>query len=494
MFEAAELGRQISKKEFAAEEPGLRTQLLEAQLALRDAGIATVILVAGVEGAGRGYVVNRLNKWLDSRGIQTYAFWDETDEERERPPYWRYWRALPARGGIGVLFGAWYGPALHEHAHGEIDDDAFDRQLNRIADFEHMLTLDGMLLIKFWFHLSRDAQAQRFKSFTKKGPTRRKLTVQEKHYAKHYDAHIRSAERAIRMTDSGDSPWYLIESADHEYRDLTMGRTLLAAMRRRLEQNGGVIEAGLHDAQPPAVPEAKVTILDHLDMTPSLSTSQYHRALETHQHALNRLSWAAWEKKRSAVVVLEGWDAAGKGGAIRRMTDLMDARLYRVISVGAPSDEELAHHYLWRFWRHIPRAGYMTLYDRSWYGRVLVERIERLATDPEWMRAYHEINDFEEQLRERGIALSKFWIHIDQDEQLKRFEDRERTPWKRYKITKDDWRNRAQWEAYKTAVNDMVAHTSTAHAPWVLIAGNDKRHARIAMLQQLVATLESMLD
>ena len=242
------------------------------------------------------------------------------------------------------------------------------------------------------------------------------------------------------------------------------------------------------------MPEAKVTILDHLDMTPSLSTSQYHRALETHQHALNRLSWAAWEKKRSAVVVLEGWDAAGKGGAIRRMTDLMDARLYRVISVGAPSDEELAHHYLWRFWRHIPRAGYMTLYDRSWYGRVLVERIERLATDAEWMRAYHEINDFEEQLRERGIALSKFWIHIDQDEQLKRFEDRERTPWKRYKITKDDWRNRAQWEAYKTAVNDMVAHTSTAHAPWVLIAGNDKRHARIAMLQQLVATLESMLD
>ena len=184
---------------------------------------------------------------------------------------------------------------------------------------------------------------------------------------------------------------------------------------------------------------------------------------------------AAFEKKRSSVVVFEGWDAAGKGGNIRRITAAIDPRTYRVISIAAPTDEEKAHHYLWRFWRHVPRAGYVTIYDRSWYGRVLVERVEGFARPDEWSRAYLEINDFEQQLVDHGIVLAKFWLHIDAKEQLRRFRERESVAWKQHKIAAEDWRNREKWDAYEEAVNDMVARTSTA--PGAVDAGRRERQA-----------------
>jgi len=240
--------------------------------------------------------------------------------------------------------------------------------------------------------------------------------------------------------------------------------------------------------------EPGLTILDRVDLSVGLEDDEYKPRLKAAQKRLNRLTWAAWNQRRSLVAVFEGWDAGGKGGAIRRATEAMDARLYRVISVAAPTDEERAHHYLWRFWRQLPRDGYATLYDRSWYGRVLVERVEGLASEAQWSRAYAEINDFEEQLAEHGTAVVKFWLHISPEEQLRRFREREITPWKQHKITDEDWRNREKWADYERAVNDMVAHTSTAHAPWVLVPGDDKYYARVMIVERLCEALESVLD
>jgi len=240
--------------------------------------------------------------------------------------------------------------------------------------------------------------------------------------------------------------------------------------------------------------EASLTILDRVDLKKTLSPEDCERRLEKAQGRLGRLVRAAFEKKRSSVVVFEGWDASGKGGNIRRVTAAMDPRTYRVISVAAPTDEEKAHHYLWRFWRHVPRAGFVTVYDRSWYGRVLVERVEGFARPEEWSRAYLEINDFEHQLAAHGVVLAKFWMQIDAKEQLRRFRDRESVAWKRHKIGPEDWRNREKWDAYEEAVSDMIARTSTAQAPWTLVPANDKRLARVRVVESLCARLEKALD
>ena len=217
------------------------------------------------------------------------------------------------------------------------------------------------------------------------------------------------------------------------------------------------------------------TILDRLDMSQSLGKQDYRAELAKYQARLHALDRKAVDRKVSGIGVFEGWDAGGKGGAIRRLTAALDARDYRVISIAAPTDEERQHHYLWRFWRHLARAGRATFFDRSWYGRVLVERVEGFATEAEWRRAYAEINDFEERLVRHGIVLLKFWLHITKDEQLRRFKAREEIPYKRWKLTDEDWRNREKWDLYEQAVNDMIERTSTAHAPWTLIEGNDKR-------------------
>jgi len=492
MFEAVELGRKVSKEDYKKHEPEIRTQLLDVQGQIKEANLPVIIIVSGVEGAGKGEVVNRLNEWLDTRGIQTHAFWDATDEEGERPYFWRFWRKMPPRGTVGIMFGSWYTHPIIDRVFEKITDTELEAGLNRIIELEQMLTRDGALIVKFWFHLSKDDQAKRLRDDDKKFK-RKKGESLEQQFAKHYDSFAQVSESAIRQTDNGKSQWHLIEASDKYYRDLTVGRVLIDAVRKRLSENESPSEP-ISNSLPPEFESAAVTILDQVDLSEELSRKEYKKQLKKYQDLLGKLTWHAKNKKRSSVAVFEGWDAAGKGGAIRRITASIDARLYRTISVAAPSDEELAQHYLWRFWRHIPRAGYVTLYDRSWYGRVLVERIEGFAKDHEWMRSYQEINSFEEQLCTHGTVINKFWIHISPEEQLKRFKERENVAWKQYKITDEDWRNREKWDAYKEAVSEMVTRTSTAGSRWHMIAGNDKKVARIQILKTLCQSLEEVLD
>lgn len=494
MFESTKVGRSVSKEDFKEQQETLRTELLAAQRDLKDSNVQVIVLISGVEAAGKGEVVNRLNEWLDTRGVQTFAFWDESDEERARPRYWRFWRSMPPRGEIAILFGGWYQTPIEHRYQGHCNDAELDGELNRIVDFERMLIQDGALILKFWFHMSEEEQKARLKELSRDDKSRWKMAPDKSKFSEQYAAFEQVAERVIRHTDHAICPWYLVEAEDRRYRDLTVGKTLLHAIRSRLGETAPETHTTLGGS--PELPDsasAQITLLDQLDLTRTLDKDSYKAEMKRLQTEINELAWSAYNKKRSTVMVFEGVDAGGKGGTIRRITHAVDARLYRTIQVAAPSDEEKSHHYLWRFWRHVPRAGYMTLYDRSWYGRVLVERVEGFARDAEWRRAYSEINRFEEQLVDSGVIILKFWLQISQEEQLNRFQDRESVPYKRYKITDEDWRNREKWPLYRDAINEMVVRTSTKHAAWTLVEGDDKQFARVKILTTICDTLRAAL-
>lgn len=500
MFEAAEVGQSITRDEFKLLEPKIHQQLLALQQILRKTSRSLIVIVAGVEGAGKGEVVDRLHRWFDTRDVQTHAYWDETDEERQRPRFWRFWRTLPARGTVSVMFGSWYTAPIVDAAFDRITKSDFEQELRKISELEKTLTDDGSIIVKLWFHLPKAEQKHRLHQDAEN--IKFKNSPMLKEFSRSYDKFVLVSEQALRLTDTGYTPWHIIESTDIRFRDVAVGNALIAALENALPAPAEIDSAlqvpahhagGLKTLPPVQMNVKQKSVLDTVNLDLSLTAEDYGLQIVQEQQRLYKLAWEMNRQKRNAIVLFEGWDAAGKGSAIRRVTAAMDARLYRVIPIAAPTDEEKAHHYLWRFWRHIPRAGYMTIYDRSWYGRVLVERVEGFATPVEWQRAYGEINDFEAHLVSHGVALCKFWIHISADEQLRRFKEREMDSNKNYKLTDDDWRNREQWQAYSAAVSDMVAHTSTIRTPWTLVAGNDKLYARIQILKTISAALEATL-
>jgi polyphosphate:AMP phosphotransferase len=485
MFEAAEVGHSVSRTAFRRAAGRLRTQLLEVQTRLADAQFPVIVVIAGDEGAGTGGFVSRLTDWLDPRRLQTSAYWSESDAELQRPAHWRYWRDLPPHGTIGLLFGAWYLPPIEAAMHHRSNKAQLDSEMVRIQQLERMLHDDGAVIIKLWFHIDREEQKKRLRQSRRQWHGR---TAPPR--AAHGKRFRRIVESVIRATDAGHAPWQIIDAHDHHYRDLAAGRILLDTVNARLQRPDR--RRASNRVPPPPLGPAR-SVLDHLDLDARLPERSYQKQLAELQARLGELAWKGLRQGSSTVVVFEGWDAAGKGGVIRRIAASVDARLYRVIPIGAPTDEEQMHHYLWRFWRHLPPAGNFTIYDRSWYGRVLVERVEGLASSAEWGRAYAEINDFEQQLAGRGIVVCKFWMHISPQEQLRRFRERERIPYKRYKMSADDWRNRSLRKQYITAVDEMVARTSTEHAPWTLVPADCKRFGRIEVLKTLVERLEEQL-
>jgi polyphosphate:AMP phosphotransferase len=502
MFEAAELGREIPKDKYKARVPTLRTELLDVQRQLTAARFPVIVIFGGVDGAGKGETVNLLNEWMDPRWIVTRAYGEPSDEEGERPEYWRYWRDLPPKGRIGLFLSSWYSRPILDRVYRRTGRADLDKELDRIAAFERMLTDDGALILKFWMHLGKRAQKKHLRRLEKDPLTRWRVTKLQWQRWRMYGKFIAAAERALQRTSTVDAPWRIVEGVDEAYRSLTVATTIRDAIRKALEQKRG--EKPALKLVAPSKPRAATavrlasdthapTILSNLDMSQSISKKTFSTELEKYQGRLNRLQRKAQAKGVSTIMVFEGWDAAGKGGAVRRVTGALDARSYQVIPIAAPTDEERAQHYLWRFWRHLSRAGRLTIFDRSWYGRVLVERVEGFATEQEWTRAYSEIGEFEEELVEHGIVLVKYWVHISQDEQLRRFKEREKARFKQWKLTDEDWRNRAKATDYERAVNEMVERTSTRLAPWTLVEGNDKYFARLKVLKTACESLEAAL-
>jgi polyphosphate:AMP phosphotransferase len=492
MFESAELGHKIGKTVYKREVPPLREALLDAQIdLLQSKRFPVVVLIAGVDCAGKGETVNILNEWMDPRHILTHALRDLTDEELERPPMWRYWRDLPPKGKLAIFLGTWYSSPLLENVYGHIKNAELDQRLERIIRFEKMLVDEGALILKFWLHLSKDQQKKRLKSLEKDPATRWRVTDTDWKHFKLYDTFHRVSERMLRATSTAESPWLIVEGSDPRYRYLTIGKAILQSLRQRLDAP---------EAAAPPEPFPPVTtaidglrIVQTLDLSKRLKKAACEVELEKLQGRLNLLSRHPAFRKMSVVVVFEGSDAAGKGGAIRRITQALDARSYRVTPTAAPTEEERAQPYLWRFWRNLPRLGRFAIFDRSWYGRVLVERVEGYCAHADWMRAYGEINDFEEQLVRHHTIIVKFWLAISQEEQLSRFQEREKIGFKRFKITDEDWRNRDKWGDYELAVCDMIDRTSTEIAPWTLVEANDKNYARIKVLKTVCTRLEAVL-
>ena len=491
MFETAEVGHRIDKETYAAEVPALRTALLDAQFELfQQRRFPVVLLIGGVDGAGKGETVNLLSEWMDPRHIQVHGFGAQTDEESARPPMWRFWRALPPKGKIGIFFGSWYTEPIVDRVIGGADELRFDHAIDRIAHFERMLADEGALVLKFWFHLSKKAQKKRLDKLESDPKTRWRVTKQEWKNFKNYDRFRDVSARVVRETSLAHAPWIVVEGEDARYRSLTVGKTLLAALRARLDTPASPVQSQA-PAPVPAIDQR--TVLDQIDLGRRIDHHDYEAQLEALQGRLALLTRSPKFAKTGIIAVFEGWDAAGKGGAIRRVTGALDARSYEIVPIAAPSEEERNQPYLWRFWRKLPARGRITIFDRSWYGRVMVERVEGFCSQGDWLRAYGEINDFEEQLSEHGMVVCKFFLHLSKDEQLRRFEERKQSDFKRFKITDEDWRNRDKWDAYVEAVGDMIDRTSTEHAPWTLVAAEDKYVARIEILETLCARLEEAL-
>ena len=479
----------LKKSEFEARLPKLRAELLEAQNSLRKADFPVIVLFAGVDGAGKSEMVNLLNEWMDPKWLanRAYARASSSEVESERPAFRRYWDDLPARGHIGLFLSAWYSRVLLGTVAQRVSESEFSKHIERIRRFERLQADDGALILKFWMHLDKRRQKKQLEKLEANPETAWRVTHTDWAHWAMYNRFVVAGDQIISATDTPLAPWRVIDGEDHRYRSMAIGETILKAIKSRLDAKPSELAPTEHKASP-------VDWLSAVNLKQTLSKKEYRQRREHAQGDLNQLCRQAKQKSVPSVLVFEGWDAAGKGGAIRRILRALDPRTYRVIPIAAPTAEEHAKHYLWRFWRHLPTAGNITIFDRSWYGRVLVERIEGFARQDEWQRAYREINEFEQELVESGVVVGKFWLHIDKDEQMRRFEERKTTPHKAWKLTDEDWRNREKWDVYESAVNDMIQHTNTPHAPWTIVPANDKYTARIQVLEATCSYLKKTLS
>ena len=488
MFESAEVGRKVDKHDYEKAVDVLRARVLKAQHALATTGLRLVVVIGGVEGAGKTEVARRLLGWMDARGLRVESFSEHSDEEEERPEYWRFWRVLPQAGHGALLVGSWYTRPIVGRVFKDLSEGEFDQALDRANAFETMLLREDTVLVKLWLHLSKKGQRKRLSELEGDPSTAWRVTKQDWKFAKRYGKFRDVCERALGRTNGAEAPWTVVEAHDRRWRDLAAGEAVAAAIERGLER----ARAAAPESAPDRPKPPKVSLFSRLDLGVRLK-GDYDEALDRQQTRVALLSRRLKKKGRSLICAFEGVDAAGKGGAIRRLLAAIDVRNARVMSVAAPNDEERAHPYLWRFWRRLPRLGKTTIYDRSWYGRVLVERVEGFCPREAWERAYSEIVSFEEELTEAGVIVCKFWLQISPEEELRRFKARGKTPYKQYKLTEEDWRNRKKWDAYQASALDMIAKTSTHDAPWTLVEAEDKLWARVKVVKTVADRLEEEL-
>jgi polyphosphate:AMP phosphotransferase len=479
--------------------PALRDDLLAAQLETRKtAKFSIAMIVSGVPAAGRSETVNRLLEWLDPKYVTVRAFGDDKGEAR-RPEMWRYWHTLPAFGRIAFYFLGWYGdymgPALHDSRKAK---HRAQRQLARIRQLEGMLSADGVRVVKIHLDLDADTQRKRLKKLRADKLTRWRVTHEDLWLARHHKAVRKAMQRCLAASDQPAARWHVIDGAHEDFREVRVGEIL------RDEMLAGVLQGGKRGHSSFRARGKASRVASEMRNVPisrlrsarveKVDDEEYDRKLEQLQGQLALLTRRARFHKHGLVLAFEGMDAAGKGGAISRITRALDARQYQVVPVSAPTPEERSYPYLWRFWRDVPERGHIAIFDRTWYGRVLVERVRGFAAPPDWRRAYEEINEFERQLAETGLIVAKFWLQVSKTEQLRRFKARDEDPLKRFKVDPEDWTNRTFYDAYHTAAAEMVGRTDTAHARWNVVPADDKKSARLHVLSVVCETVDAALN
>lgn len=491
MLEKIDLSKTMDKKEYKKRMEVLEPKLARLQRELKSCNVPVMIVFEGFGGAGKGTQINHLIEPMDPRGFTVYSTQAETQEEQYHPFLWRFWNKTPEKGRIAIFDRSWYGKLLVERYEKKTHKKDIPGVLEDIENFEKQLTDDGTLLIKFFLAISEKEQGKRFDKLLSKEETSWRVSKADKDRNKHYEEYARMADEMLTRTDTEYAPWTIIEAHDERYAAVKILTTVVEAFEERYEKE--------QNPQPRQIDgkfgqnDLKESVLKKVDLSKKLDRETYEKKLEELQKKLTLLHSEIYAKRIPVVLAFEGWDAGGKGGAIKRLTRALDPRGYTVNPTSSPNDIERAHHYLWRFWTKMPKDGHIAIFDRTWYGRVMVERIEGFCTTQEWQRAFKEMNQMEQQLVNHGAIVIKFWMHIDKEEQERRFKERQENPEKQWKITDEDWRNREKWELYEQAVDEMMVRTSTVNAPWVIVEGNDKLYARIKVLETVVDALEKRL-
>ena len=507
MLEKVDLSKKLSKEEYKEKMSHLETRIGQLQRECKALKIPIMIVFEGFGAAGKGLQIGRLIQSMDPRGFHVFPIKNETEEERMHPFLWRFWTKTPEKGRIAIYDGSWYRRVLIDRFEKRTKEKELPEAFHSINSFEKQLTDDGTVIIKLFLDISRKEQKKRFEKLQKNKETAWRVTQGDLERNAKYNEYAAMMEDMLFKTDTDYAPWTIIEATDRRFATVKIYTTVIKAMAEQIEKQERQKKKVTADQETEdhmnvsevareaekGLRELQVSILSKADLSLKYSREEYEENLDKLQKKIEKLHGELYRRRIPVVLGFEGWDAGGKGGAIKRLTAKMDARGYAVNPTASPNDIEKAHHYLWRFWRAMPKAGHVAIFDRTWYGRVMVERIEGFCTKEEWQRAYKEINDMEKDLYDAGAVVIKFWMHIDKDEQERRFRERQENPEKQWKITDEDWRNREKWDQYEDAVNEMLLRTSTDYAPWVVVEGNDKYYARVKVLKTVVDAIEERL-
>ncbi len=492
MLEKLDLKKKISKSKYNAVMDELGERLGEVQRLAREAKKPIIIVFEGWRGARRSAIINTLMQNMDARGFNVYSTVRLSEEERKQPFFTFFWQHLPALGNIAVYHRSWY----YLKNLSDLDADNAPENLGSVSynnvsydhvnQFEKMLTDDNYIVLKYFLHLTNEQQKENIAKNTKTLGKAWREVNQAIDESEHYTEYLERYEKMLEATDKVNAPWHLIAADDRRSAEIEIISSIVETVEKAV--NAPALE-------PPLVlgTSTKYDVLSKVQPLQELSKDAYKKELDKYQKRLQQLQIEMFQAGIPTVICFEGWDAAGKGGAIRRLTAALDPLGFSVHPVSAPNVVEKQFHYLWRFWVHLPQPGNIAIFDRTWYGRVMVERVEGFAKEHEWQRAYDEIKDMELQWAEHGFAIAKFWLQIDKDEQLRRFNDRQNDPQKQWKITDEDWRNRDKWDAYEDAVNEMLVRTDTSYAPWTVVEGNNKYYARLKVVKTIVELFEKKL-
>lgn len=472
-------------KELKKEIEALSDELARLQRLMKKEEIPVIIAVEGWGASGKGILINNFILPLDPRGFCVYTIKDENDEESRYPFLRRFMTKTPKKGEISIFDRSWYRRVLNDHIEERVAPERFTQDIEEINDFEKLLTDDGFLLVKLFLNISKSEQKKRLKELSENKETAWRVTQDDIKHNKQYDKYEKVFHKIRELTDKKDAHWKIVDANDLDEASVNIMKYLAEVFAKKLSEHENKPKRERADMKKP--PET--SHLSSVDLSADIEKKDYKKELSECQEKLSRIHNRLYLKKQPVAVIFEGWDAAGKGGAIKRLTQAFDPRGYRVVSTPAPTPDELAHHYLWRFWNNVPKTGHIAIFDRSWYGRLMVEPIEGFCNSEEYERAFNEINNFEKHLTNSGMKVIKFFIHISPDEQLKRFYDRKNNPLKAWKLTDEDFRNREKWDEYVYAVERMIENTSTPYAPWHIIAGDSKKYARIEVQKTVINEL-----